>query len=84
MSVMRSLVANGFGFSIANIRPLNTLSPDGKKLIFIPLAGKLRPMRLGLLRSRADNETNTLKAFILHSVQVMKSGTLPGLFTAQS
>jgi DNA-binding transcriptional LysR family regulator len=84
MSVMRSLVANGFGFSIANIRPLNTLSPDGKKLIFIPLADKLRPMRLGLLRSRADNETNTLKAFILHSVQVMKSGTLPGLFTAQS
>lgn len=51
MSVMRSLVANGFGFSIANIRPLNVLSPDGKKLIFVPLAGELRPMRLGLLRA---------------------------------
>ena len=80
MSVMRSLVANGFGFSIANIRPLNPLSPDGKKLIFMPLAGKLRPMRLGLLRARARNETHTSKAFITHCAQAVKSGTLPGLY----
>ena len=79
MSVMRSLVANGFGFSIANIRPLNVLSPDGKKLIFVPLAGELRPMRLGLLRARAENETNTSKAFIEHCAQAVRSGTLPGL-----
>ena len=80
MSVMRSLVANGFGFSIANIRPLNTLSPDGKNLIFVPLAGELRPMRLGLLRARSENETNTSKAFIFHCAQAVKSGTLPGLY----
>ncbi len=79
MSIMRSLVANGFGFSIANIRPLNVLSPDGKKLIFIPLAGDLRPMRLGLLRARAETETNTAKAFVQHCEQEVKSGTLPGL-----
>ncbi|MEX0279540.1 MAG: LysR substrate-binding domain-containing protein [Ruegeria sp.] len=79
MSVMRSLVANGFGFSIANIRPLNTFAPDGKKLIFVPLSGELRPMRLGLLRARAENETNTLKAFVEHCAQAVKSGTLPGL-----
>ncbi|WP_170375310.1 MULTISPECIES: LysR substrate-binding domain-containing protein [Ruegeria] len=79
MSVMRSLVANGFGFSIANIRPLNSLSPDGKKLIFVPLAGEVRPMRLGLLRARAENETNTLKTFVDHCAHAVKSGTLPGL-----
>ncbi|WP_170561352.1 LysR substrate-binding domain-containing protein [Ruegeria atlantica] len=79
MSVMRSLVANGFGFSIANIRPMNALSPDGKTLIFVPLAGELRPMRLGLLRARAENETNTSKAFIEHCAQAVRSGTLPGL-----
>ncbi|MEW2919619.1 LysR substrate-binding domain-containing protein [Ruegeria sp. ANG10] len=79
MSVMRSLVANGFGFSIANIRPLNSLSPDGKKLIFVPLVGEVRPMRLGLLRARAENETNTLKTFVDHCAHAVKSGTLPGL-----
>ncbi|WP_108862429.1 MULTISPECIES: LysR substrate-binding domain-containing protein [Ruegeria] len=80
MSVMRSLVANGFGFSIANIRPLNVLSPDGKKLIFVPLAGEMRPMRLGLLRARAENETNTSRAFIDHCAHAVDSGSLPGLF----
>ena len=80
MSVMRSLVANGFGFSIANIRPLNLLSPDGRKLIFVPLAGDVRPMRLGLLRVRAENETNTTKAFIEHCRQAVESGSLPGLY----
>lgn len=79
MSVMRSMVANGFGFSIANIRPLNSLSPDGKKLIYVPLAGDVRPMRLGLLRARAENETNTLKAFVEHCTQAVRSGALPGL-----
>ena len=81
MSVMRSLVANGYGFSIANIRPLNTLSPDGKKLICVPLAGDVRPMRLGLLRARAENETNTLKTFVYHCAKAVRSGTLPGLHT---
>lgn len=79
MSVMRSLVANGFGFSIANIRPLNSLSPDGKSLIFVPLAGDVRPMRLGLLRARSETETNTSKTFDEHCARAVKSGSLPGL-----
>ena len=84
MSVMRSLVANGYGFSIANIRPLNTLSPDGKPLIFVPLAGDVRPMRLGLLRARAENETNTLKTFVYHCARAVRSGTLPGICAMDS
>lgn len=82
MSVMRSLVANGFGFSIANIRPLNPLSPDGKKLIFIPLSGDVRPMHLGLLKARTDNETNTMKAFVKHCKHAVESGSLPGLYAS--
>lgn len=84
MSVMHSLVANGFGFSIANIRPLNTLSPDGKKLIFVPLAGALRPMHLGLLRARSENETNTMIAFVRHCERAVKSGTLAGLYALEA
>ena len=84
MSVLRSLVANGFGFSIVNIRPLNSLSPDGKKLIFIPLSGNVRPMRLGLLKTRMEKETNTMGAFIKHCEQAVKSGMLPGLCLQES
>ena len=37
VAVMRSLVANGFGYSVANARPLTELSPDGHRLSFVPM-----------------------------------------------
>lgn len=83
MSVMRSLVANGFGFSIANIRPANALSPDGKRLAYVPLAGEVRPMRLGLLRARSENETSTAKAFTEFCAQTVEAGQFPGLSAPQ-
>lgn len=69
MAVMRSLVANGFGYSIANVRPLNDRSPDGKQLKFIPLSGDVRPMRMGLLTSNDANRTSVVRAFIEHCKQ---------------
>ncbi|MCV6594098.1 MAG: LysR substrate-binding domain-containing protein [Silicimonas sp.] len=79
MSVMRSLVANGFGISFANIRPPHERSPDGKKLVFVPLAGDVRPMQLGLLTARLSNETSTLSAFMAHCAEAVQAGELPGL-----
>ena len=66
MAVMRSLVANGFGYSIANVRPLNRLSPDGKPLRFVPIAGPVRPMRMGLLTARGAEGSNAVRAFMDH------------------
>tara|TARA_R100000687_G_scaffold82743_1_gene83094 strand:+ start:61 stop:987 length:927 start_codon:yes stop_codon:yes gene_type:complete len=66
MAVMRSLVANGFGYSIANIRPLNDLSPDGKPLRFIPLQQPARPMRMGLLMPTDAERANVIRAFVKH------------------
>ncbi len=79
MSVMRAMVANGFGFSIANILPLNSVSPDGKALRFIPLKGNLKPMRLGLLHLQAKNKTATVKAFSVLCRKMVESDALPGL-----
>lgn len=66
MAVMRSLVANGFGYSMANIRPLNDLSPDGKPLRFIPLQQPARPMRMGLLMPTDAGRANVIRAFVAH------------------
>jgi DNA-binding transcriptional LysR family regulator len=74
MAVMRSLVANGFGYSIANVRPLNDRSPDGKQLKFIPLSGDVRPMRMGLLTSNDANRTSVVRAFIEHCKQRNEDG----------
>ncbi|MCV6584967.1 MAG: LysR family transcriptional regulator [Marinibacterium sp.] len=79
MSVMRSLVGNGFGFSIANIRPTNMLSPDGRGLVFVPLTSRVRPLRLGILKARSDNDTSTVTAFIAHCRDSFAARRLPGL-----
>lgn len=64
MAVMRSLVANGFGYSIVNIRPLNDLAPDGRPLRFIRLTGNPRPMRMGMLMSTAVERSQLHKTFL--------------------
>ncbi|GAB0113201.1 LysR substrate-binding domain-containing protein [Acidisoma sp. C75] len=66
IAVMRSMVANGFGYGIANMRPLNTLSPDGKPLCFVPLVGGIRPLTMGLAMPAAEHRTQTLAAFVQH------------------
>ena len=48
MAVMRSLVANGFGFSVANIRPHSDLSPDGRDAVFYPPRRHAATAALGL------------------------------------
>jgi len=66
IAVMRSMVANGFGYGIANMRPLNTVSPDGKLLVFVPLLGDLRPLTMGIALPNAEHRTLTVQAFIEH------------------
>jgi DNA-binding transcriptional LysR family regulator len=66
IAVMRSMVANGFGYGIANMRPLNTMSPDGKPLVFVPIKGDIRPLTMGVLLPNAEHRTQTVQAFIDH------------------
>jgi DNA-binding transcriptional LysR family regulator len=66
IAVMRSMVANGFGYGIANMRPLNTLAPDGKPLVFVPMDGELRPLTMGVAMPNAEHRTQTVQAFINH------------------
>ncbi|MFX0543488.1 LysR substrate-binding domain-containing protein [Roseovarius sp. S4756] len=67
MAVMRSLVANGFGYSIVNMRPLNDLAPDGKPLRFVPLTGDKRPMKMGILMGAGLERPQLHKAFLTHA-----------------
>lgn len=81
-AVMRSLVANGFGYSIANIRYWSDVAPDGRRLRHVPLTGAPRPMRLGLLLTRGARTSMTLRAFIEHCETLVPEGGVPGLAPA--
>jgi len=79
MAVMRSLVANGFGYSIANIRPHSDLAPDGRKLKFVPLTGSPRPMHMGLLMAEGARNILSVSAFIDHCRDLVEEWGYPGL-----
>ena len=64
MAVVHSLVGNGFGYSIANIRPRRDVAPDGKRLRFVPLSGAQKPMRMGLLCAAGAKSALTVQAFV--------------------
>lgn len=79
MAVMRSLVANNYGYAIANIRQTNDRAPDGKKLCFVPLTGAEKPISLGLALTEGAENSLTIRAFIEHCRDMVTADKVPGL-----
>lgn len=74
MAVMRSLVGNDFGYSIANVHPQNSISPDGLPLAAVPIKDPVRSLRMGLLTAQGADKSRTVKAFLDFSKEQAKSG----------
>lgn len=79
MGVMRAMVANGFGYSIANIRLGSDRAPDGRRLIFVPLVTTRPPMRMGLILPHAAPLRRAVAAFVDHCRLAVTDDLLPGL-----
>jgi DNA-binding transcriptional LysR family regulator len=79
MAVMRSMVGNGFGYSIANVRPQSDVSPDGHQLVCIPIAGPARSLRMGLLTTQGAEKYRTVRAFIDFAKDQAESGALESI-----
>ncbi len=79
MAMMHAMVANGFGYGLANIRIPSDRAPDGKKLRRIALSTSLRPLWLGIARCRALPLSRTAGAFLSHCRAAFSSGLVPGL-----
>ena len=76
MAVMRSLVGNDFGYSIANLRPLSDTAPDGRPVRVIPVAGAVRALRMGLLTAQDADRSNAVRAFVDYAAALVRSGRL--------
>ena len=79
MGVMRAMVANGFGYSIANIRLGSDRAPDGRRLVFVPLRTGQRPMRMGLILPGGAARRRAVAAFVDHCRGAVTEAMLPGL-----
>jgi hypothetical protein len=51
---IRTMVANGYGYTLVNARPRIDRALDGRRLVTVRLAGGLRPMVLGVASLAAD------------------------------
>lgn len=79
LPMVRSLVANGFGYGILNVPSMNVRAPDGKPISYVRIKGDLRPMRLGLATMRAERKSRILTAFEEHCRHKITAKTAPGI-----
>lgn len=64
LAMVRGLVGNGFGYSLANTPMANNLALDGTELRQVPLKEKQRPLRMGVARLADLRMTPVAEAFI--------------------
>ncbi len=77
--LVRSMVANGFGYTIANVRPRNQTTLDGRKLKAVRLAGQHKPMTIGLATLSQEIKPLTLRTFETHCRKAISNGEIPGM-----
>jgi DNA-binding transcriptional LysR family regulator len=77
--VVRSLVANSFGYSLVNVRPRANQSLDGKRLMDVALVGKHRPMILGLAWASDQKPRRVVEAFMDRCRKFVSIDYIPGM-----
>lgn len=77
--VVRSLVANGVGYSLVNVRPRMSHSLDGKRVLSLRLAGKHQPMRLGMAWIPVPRPRRVLEAFMQRCRTYISDEHVPGM-----
>ncbi|QEI08227.1 LysR family transcriptional regulator [Pigmentiphaga aceris] len=80
--VVRSMVANGFGYAIFNVRPKSNMSLDGKRLVRVRLAGSNRPMLLGLATYKSMKASRLTSVFMERCRAYISDQYIPGMSAA--
>lgn len=79
--VIRTMVANEYGYALFNARPRNDAALDGKPLRVVPLKGPYRPMSLGIASLRQSGRPRALIEFEQHCRTQINQRAIPGLIT---
>ena len=77
--VVRTMVANGYGYSIFNVRPRSNHALDGRKLVRVRLAGTHRPMTIGTATLKQLRQSRLVEAFETHCRSFISESYIPGM-----
>jgi DNA-binding transcriptional LysR family regulator len=77
--VIRTMVANGYGYTLANVRPRCELALDGRRVSRVRLSGDHRPMVIGVLTLAQRRKSLLLEAFAQHCRLIVSDTYIPGM-----
>lgn len=77
--IIRTMVANGFGYTLVNVTPRADIALDGRKVVRVRLAGDHRPMTIGFATLRSLRKSRLLTAFENHARSFISRSYIPGM-----
>lgn len=77
--IIRTMVANDYGFTILNVRPKNLVAMDGRKLKVVRLAEDHRPTRIGFMTLARAAKPRLLSVFEDHCREMITKDNIPGM-----
>jgi FAD synthase len=73
------MVANGYGYSLANIRPRSDMALDGRRVVRVDIEGEHRPMVIGVATLEVPRKSKLLDAFVSHCEAFVTDQHVPGM-----
>src|SRR5882757_6591354 len=80
--VVRTMVANGLGYTLANVRPRADVALDGRRVHRVALAGDSPPLRIGIATLKELKKTRLVEAFERHCEELISETYIPGMAAA--
>ncbi|MDO6966745.1 LysR family transcriptional regulator [Rhizobium alvei] len=77
--VIRTMVANGYGYTLANVTPRSDMALDGRRVVRVRLSGDHRPMTIGFATLRQLRKSRLLSAFATHARSFISESYIPGM-----
>lgn len=77
--ILRTMAANGYGYTLANVRPRSDVSMDGRKLVRVRIADEPRPMVVGLASLSDRRRSRLVEAFEQHCRMHISDAYIPGM-----
>ena len=79
IEVQRALVAQGYGYSLGNVRPVNQQSLDGSELRYVPLSGYNPGLTLGIATLANIKKTIVVDIFSQFCQAQISTEHVPGM-----
>lgn len=77
--VIRTMVANGCGYTLANVRPRCELALDGRRVARVRLSGDHKPMVIGVLTLSQSRKPRLVTVFEEHCRRLVSDAYIPGM-----